>query len=56
MSTVESEDVVGGGALSRVEAAKELLRLERRIARAEEALKLLETHRERLLALIGGGA
>ena len=45
---------VTGEPLSRVLAARELLRLERRIARAAEALKLLHTHRERLLALIGG--
>ena len=40
---------------SRVAAAKELLRLERRVERAENALQLLRAHRERLLTLIGGG-
>ena len=40
-------------ALSRVAAARELLRLERRIARAENALKILLAHRETLLAAIG---
>ena len=40
-------------ALSRVAAARELLRLERRIARAEQALKVLLAHREALLAAIG---
>ena len=40
-------------ALSRVAAARELLRLERRIARAEQALKVLLAHRETLLAAIG---
>lgn len=39
-------------ALSRVEAVRELLRLERRVARAEAALRLLLAHRERLLARI----
>ena len=48
------ESNVTGEALSRVMAAKELLRLERRIARAEVTLRILETHRERLLGLIGG--
>ena len=42
--------------LSRVMAIKELLRLERRIERQEATLRLLATHRERLLKLIGGGA
>ena len=41
-------------ALGRVMAAKELLRLERRIARAEDALRVLKAHRERLIGLIGG--
>ena len=49
------ESKVTGEALSRVMAAKELLRLERRIERAENALQLLKAHRERLLVLIGGG-
>ena len=40
-------------ALSRVAQVQELLRLERRIARMEKALQLLEGHRERLLTLIG---
>ena len=40
--------------LSRVQAAKELLRLERRIVRAEEALHLFKLHRDRLLLLIRG--
>jgi len=48
------ESHVTGEALSRVMAVKELLRLERRIERAEAALQLLKGHRERLLALIGG--
>ena len=48
------ESNVTGEPLSRVMAAKELLRLERRIARAEEALRILAAHRERLLGLIGG--
>ena len=39
--------------LSRVEAARELLRLEKRIWRAESTLRLLMAHRERLLAVIG---
>lgn len=42
--------------VSRVAVARELLRLERRIARVETALRILQTHRERLLALIGGTA
>ena len=42
-------------ALSRVAAARELLRLERKIARAEGTLKILVAHRENLLAVIGGG-
>ena len=50
------ESKVTGEVLSRVMAAKELLRLERRIERAENALQLLRAHRERLLTLIGGGA
>ena len=41
-------------ALTRVAAARELLRLERKIARAENALKILLAHRERLLTVIGG--
>ena len=40
--------------VGRVAAARELLRLERRIARHEEALRVLKIHRERLLGLIGG--
>ena len=47
------ESHMTGEPLSRGLAAKELLRLERRIARAEEMLRVLETHRKRLLALIG---
>ena len=42
-------------AVSRVAAARELLRLERKIARAEGTLKILVAHRENLLAVIGGG-
>ena len=42
--------------LSRIMAIKELLRLERRIERQEATLRLLATHRERLLRLIGGTA
>ena len=50
------ESHVTGEPLSRVMAIKELLRLERRIERQEATLRLLATHRERLLKLIGGGA
>ena len=55
MAELVIESKVTGEALSRVMAAKELLRLERRIERAENALRVLQMHRERLLALIGGG-
>lgn len=48
------ESKVTGEAPSRVMAAKELLRLERRIERGENALQLLKAHRERLLGLISG--
>ena len=54
MTEMVIESNVTGEALSRVMAAKELLRLERRIVRAEESLRILEAHRERLLGLIGG--
>ena len=50
------ESLVTGEPLSRVMAVKELLNLERRIARAENALRLLLAHRERLLGLIGGSS
>ena len=56
MAELVIESKVTGEALSRVMAAKELLRLERRIERAENALRVLQTHRGRLLTLIGGGA
>ncbi|MBI3937160.1 MAG: hypothetical protein HY323_09300 [Betaproteobacteria bacterium] len=48
----------GDESLSRVTAARDLLRLERRIARVEAALRLLLAHRERLVRLLDqeGGA
>ena len=46
-------DSPGVESLSRVQAARDLLRLERRIARAENALRLLLAHRDRLLIVIG---
>jgi hypothetical protein len=46
------ESIAGPG--GRVQAARELLRLERRIARQEEALRVLRAHRDRLLTLISG--
>lgn len=51
--TTESPVDVPPESISRVTAVRELLRLERRIARAEHALRLLLGHRERLLRLIG---
>lgn len=48
-----AEQAMTGESLGRVGAAKELLRLERRIERAEQVLTVLRIHRERLLGLIG---
>ena len=56
MTEMVIESLVTGEPLSRVMAVKELLNLERRIARAENALRLLLVHRERLLGLIGGAS
>lgn len=39
-------------ALNRVAAVQDLLRLERRIARMDNALRILHAHRESLVALI----
>ena len=56
MTEMVIESLVTGEPLSRVMAVKELLNLERRIARAENALRLLLVHRERLLRLNAGAS